>query len=74
LSTDTAAHKGQRIEKLLEHARVCQWKSFVHVLNNFLGSTKAVNQAILVGSIIEAFQKLGVFEEYKDALLVLTHR
>lgn len=49
------------------------WKSFVQVVNNFLGNTKAANHALLISSMLKAFQKLGVFDEYKDALPLLTH-
>ncbi|QQP41724.1 Uncharacterized protein FKW44_016184, partial [Caligus rogercresseyi] len=35
------------------------WKSFVQVVNNFLGNTKAANHARLISTMIEAFQKLG---------------
>ncbi|QQP54164.1 Uncharacterized protein FKW44_006903 [Caligus rogercresseyi] len=34
------------------------WKSFVQVVNNFLGNTKAANHARLISTMIEAFQKL----------------
>lgn len=34
------------------------WKSFVQVVNNFLGNTKAANHATLISSMLEAFQKL----------------
>ncbi|QQP40527.1 Uncharacterized protein FKW44_014597 [Caligus rogercresseyi] len=49
------------------------WKSFVQVVNNFLGNTKAANHARLISTMIEAFQKTRLFDEYKDALPVLTH-
>ncbi|QQP48679.1 Uncharacterized protein FKW44_009061 [Caligus rogercresseyi] len=39
------------------------WKSFV----------QAANHARLISTMIEAFQKTRVFDEYKDALPVLTH-
>ncbi|QQP55413.1 Uncharacterized protein FKW44_008577 [Caligus rogercresseyi] len=35
------------------------WKSFVQVVNYFLGNTKAANHARLISTMIEAFQKLG---------------
>ncbi|KAG0720826.1 Pyruvate dehydrogenase phosphatase regulatory subunit, mitochondrial [Chionoecetes opilio] len=41
------------------------WKSFVQVVNNFLGNTKAANHARLVSSMIEAFQKLGCLMSIK---------
>ena len=41
------------------------WKSFVYLVNNFLGNTKAENHAILVRSLIEAFQKLGCLMSIK---------
>ena len=34
------------------------WKSFVHVVNNFLGNTKAVDHTRFISGMIEAFQNL----------------
>ncbi|QQP52342.1 Uncharacterized protein FKW44_004467 [Caligus rogercresseyi] len=41
------------------------WKSFVQVVNNFLGNTKAANHARLISTMIEAFQKLGCLMSIK---------
>ncbi|QQP48991.1 Uncharacterized protein FKW44_009491, partial [Caligus rogercresseyi] len=41
------------------------WKSFVQVVNNFLGNTKAANHARLISAMIEAFQKLGCLMSIK---------
>jgi hypothetical protein len=45
------------------------WKSFVQVVNNFLGNTKAANHARLISSMIEAFQKRGCLMSIKMQLL-----
>ena len=41
------------------------WKSFMQVVNNFLGNTKATNHARLTSSMIKAFQKLGCLMSIK---------
>ncbi|QQP41298.1 Uncharacterized protein FKW44_006868 [Caligus rogercresseyi] len=41
------------------------WKSFVQVVNYFLGNTKAANHARLISTMIEAFQKLGCLMSIK---------
>jgi len=41
------------------------WKSFVQVVNNFLGNTKAANHTKLISSMIEAFQELGCLMSMK---------
>ncbi|QQP41542.1 Uncharacterized protein FKW44_015950, partial [Caligus rogercresseyi] len=45
------------------------WKSFVQVVNNFLGNTKAANHARLISTMIEAFQKLGCLMSIKMRFL-----
>ncbi|QQP53796.1 Uncharacterized protein FKW44_006400, partial [Caligus rogercresseyi] len=41
------------------------WKSFVQVVNNFLGNTKTANHGRLISTMIEAFQKLGCLMSIK---------
>ena len=41
------------------------WKSVVQMVNNFLGNTKAANQAILVSSMIRGIPKLGCLMSIK---------
>ncbi|QQP31526.1 Uncharacterized protein FKW44_025149 [Caligus rogercresseyi] len=56
---------GPQIRKLIKTQKCAAWKSFVQVVNNFLGNTKAANHARLISTMIEAFQKLGCLMSIK---------
>lgn len=57
--------KDAEFENSMNTLERAAWKSFVQVVINFLGNTKAANHATLVSSMIEAFQKLGCLMSIK---------
>ena len=57
--------KDKEFKNSMNTLECAAWTSFVQVVNNFLGNTKAANHAILVSSMIEAFQELGCLMSIK---------
>ncbi|QQP36648.1 Uncharacterized protein FKW44_021815, partial [Caligus rogercresseyi] len=57
--TNTEAYKDTEFQNSMNTLECAAWKSFVQVVNHFLGNTKAANHARLISTMIEAFQKLG---------------
>jgi len=66
--------KGLKIQRVIKNTEFrnsiktlecTTWKSFVQVVNNFLGNMNAANHGILVSSMIKAFKKLGCLMSIK---------
>lgn len=57
--------KDTEFQNSMNRLECAAWTSFVQVVNNFLGNTKAANHAILVSKMIKAFQKLGCLMSIK---------
>ena len=51
--------KDTELQNSMNTLECAAWKSFVQVVNSFLGNTKAADHNILVSSMIEVFRKLG---------------
>jgi len=57
--------KDTEFENSMNTLECAAWRSFVQVVNNFLGNKKAANHATLINSMIKNFQNLGCLMSIK---------